>query len=199
MAALARLTLGGVASLASGLSSPDPVDRIGDSLPSLKSLETKYQVHHTSTDGVFRYKHVGPSHRVSLPRYLGLTAWPRLRAGTVITRNARCAPSPRALYPNFAIDPLAYARPGRRRNRRLQIWLGRRATRRCQFRLDRRSRCNRLHDAIRQERLTIGDNRRGRRFIRRQTRVRAARRLQHGIQTICKTRGNGAINNQMNA
>jgi hypothetical protein len=41
------------------------------------------------------------------PGYLPLTAWPRLRAGTVITRNARCAPSPRALYPNLAIDPLA--------------------------------------------------------------------------------------------
>ena len=137
--------------------------------------------------------------RSSSPGYLRLAAWPRLCAGTVITRNARCAPSPRALYPNLAIDPLACARPGRRRDRRLQFWLGRRATRRCRFRLDRSSRCNRLRDAIRQERLAIRDNRRGRRFIRRQTRVRAARRLQQGIQTKRKTRGNGAIDNQMDA
>src|SRR5262245_54759598 len=45
-------------------------------------------------------------------------AWPRLCAGTIISRNARCAPPPRDVYPYLSIRPLG-GTGGGRRNRRL--------------------------------------------------------------------------------
>jgi hypothetical protein len=51
-------------------------------------------------------------------RYLRLAARSRLCAGTIISRNARCAPPPRDVYPYLAIRPLG-GTGGWRRNRRL--------------------------------------------------------------------------------
>ena len=120
-------------------------------------------------------------------RYLRLAARPRLCAGTIISRNARCAPPPRDVYPYGAIRPLG-GTGGWRRNRRLEFGFGRRATGRYRFwiaegngrnrLLDRR---NRLRARCRRGPLAISDHRCRGRFIYRQTGVGSARRLQQGI------------------
>jgi len=79
-----------------------------------------------------------------LSRYLRLAAWPSLCAGTVIPRNARCAPLFRAAYPNLAIRALGCTRLRVRcRDRRLEFRFGRRATRGCRLWIDQGSSCNR--------------------------------------------------------
>jgi hypothetical protein len=130
-----------------------------------------------------------------LSRYLRLAAWPSLCAGTVIPRNARCAPLFRAAYPNLAIRALGCTRLRVRcRDRRREFRFGRRATSGCRLWIDQGSSCNRqldrrnrLRDRCRQGRLAILDHRSGGKVIRRQAGVGSARGLQQGVQTKSQT------------
>ena len=132
-------------------------------------------------------------------------ARPGLCAGTVIPRNAPCAPPLRAVYPNLAIGALGCTRlRGWCRDRRLEFRFGRRATRGWRVWIDQGNSCNRqlerrnrLRNPCRQGGLAILDQRSG--DIRLQAGVGSARGLQQGIQTKSQTCPNGTIDNKMDA
>jgi hypothetical protein len=135
---------------------------------------------------------------------LRLVARPGLCAGTVIPRNAPCAPPLRAVYPNLAIGALGCTRlRGWCRDRRLEFRFGRRATRGWRVWIDQGNSCNRherrnrLRNPCRQGGLAILDQRSG--DIRLQAGVGSARGLQQGIQTKSQTCPNGTIDNKMDA
>jgi hypothetical protein len=136
---------------------------------------------------------------------LRLVARPGLCAGTVIPRNAPCAPPLRAVYPNLAIGALGCTRlRGWCRDRRLEFRFGRRATRGWRVWIDQGNSCNRqlerrnrLRNPCRQGGLAILDQRSG--DIRLQAGVGSARGLQQGKQTKSQTCPNGTIDNKMDA
>jgi hypothetical protein len=128
---------------------------------------------------------------------LRLVARPGLCAGTVIPRNAPCAPPLRAVYPNLAIGALGCTRlRGWCRDRRLEFRFGRRATRGWRVWIDQGNSCNRqlerrnrLRNPCRQGGLPYLTNAPG--TYASKPELEARRGLQQGIQTKSQTCPNG--------